>query len=150
MIAPFNPRRVTGSFTGTVAGRPFSVQLIGFAKGQFIKCTFDEARVTKHMGGQGDAAFVMNASTASKVQFSLLQGADANEELSKLIPDAKRNYLPVGTLSFKDLNGTTLFHSDEAVIEVVPDAGFGDDLVNRDWGFTCGDSDINVGAAEEF
>lgn len=150
MLLPINPLRITGSFTGQVAGRQFSVQLAGFAKGQFIKCTYDEARVTKHAGGQGDHVLVMNTSTATKVQFSLLQGAPANDDLSKLIPDAKRNYLPVGTLSFKDLNGTTVFHSDEAVIEVVPDAGFGDDAVNRDWGFTCGESDINVGSAGAF
>jgi hypothetical protein len=147
---PYNPRRVTGSFSGTVKGRPFAVQLDGVMDGEFYVAEYDEDRVTKHKGGQGDHAFVMNASTGTKFKAVFLQGAPVNEELSVLVPDAKRNYMPVGVLHLEDLNGTTVYHSAEAVIAKVPNAAFGHDLAGREWSWECGETEMFIGGSEEF
>lgn len=144
MPQTYNPARVTGSFTGTVAGRNFAVQFEMLAD-DMIEASYDEARVTKTVGPQGDTAFTINASTASKLKVVFMQGSPTNTELSNLIPDGKRNYLPVGTLSFKDLDGNSVFHSDEAVIETPAGLGFKKDQVPREWNFTCGDTTMVIG-----
>lgn len=149
MLQKYNPRRIVGSFTGKVAGRDFAVQFEGFAD-DMIEASYDEARVTKTTGPRGDTAFTINASTATKLKVVFMQGSPTNTELSKLIPDAARNYLPCGTLSFSDLNGNSVYHTDEAVIETPAGLGFKKDQSPREWNFTCGQTTMLIGEAGDF
>lgn len=149
MAEKYNPARITGSFTGRVAGRDFAVQFESMAD-DMIEASYDEARVTKTTGPQGDTVFTINASTASKLDVTFLQGSPTNTKLSQLIPDGARNYLPMGTLSLKDLNGNSMFFSDEAVIMTPPGVGYKKEQVPRKWSFTCGKSQFVVGESGDF
>jgi hypothetical protein len=145
----YNPLRIAGSFVGTAKGRPFAVQFVGVMDGTFYSAEYDEARVTKHAGGQGDHSFVMNASKGAKLKGTFVQGSPTNDDLSDLIPDAERNYMPVGVLHLEDLNGSTVFISHEAVISTVAKVEFGKDLIGREWEWECGKTEIFVGGAED-
>ncbi len=131
-------------------GRSFAVQFIGYMDGTFVSAEYDEARVTKHAGSQGEHTFVVNANKGAKATVTLVQGSPNNDELSDLVPDADRNYMPVGVLSFEDLNGTTVFRSDEAVIATVAKIEYGKDVLGREWAFECGESEIHVGSGADF
>lgn len=149
-LRKYNPKRVTGSFTGTYRGRSFAVRFQGFMDGTFIGADYDEAHVTRHDGGQGEASFVLNANKGGKVTVTFVQGSDTNDELSVLVPDADRNYMPVGTIAFDDLNGTTAINSDEAVIEKTAPVEFGKDIAGRQWVFMCAKLSMFVGGAGDF
>jgi hypothetical protein len=149
-VEKYNPKRITGSWKGTVGAREFAVQFSGFMDGTFVTAEYDEAQTTKKIGAQGDAAVILNCNKGAKVVITLMQGADINTDLSELVPDGKRNYLPVGTLTIEDLNGTTLVKAAEAWIEKMAKIEYAKDLTPREWTFDTGEADIRVGAAGDF
>ena len=117
--------------------------------GTFITADYDEDQVTKHVGSQGDASFILNANAGASVTVMLIQGSPSNDELSKLVPNAKNDYLPVGALKFEDLNGRTVIKSSDAVIKKGAKVEFGKELTGREWVFDCGEAEIVVGGSVE-
>lgn len=150
MILKFNPKKIVGSFQGKVGNKSFVIKFQAPMDGTFFTCDFDENAVTKHTGGQGDTTFVLNANKGSKMTVTLAQGSPDNDLLSDLIPDADNNYLPVGTLTYEDLNGTTKVSSDEAVIQKCTKIEFGTDVKGREWTFECGVTKVKAGGAGDF
>lgn len=149
-LRKYNPKRITGSWKGSVGGKDFAVQFVGYMDSTFITAEFDEDHVTKHVGGQGEVSFVLNANKGGVVTVTLVQGSPSNDQLSNLVPDADRNRLPVGVLTFEDLNGTTKVKSKEACIKRTSNVEFGKDLSARAWAFECADLDLHVGGAGDF
>jgi hypothetical protein len=145
----YNPKKITGSYKGSIGARQFAIQFVGFMDGTFLTADYDEDAVTKHVGSQGDATFVLNANRGASVTLMLVQGSPTNDQLSDLVPNAKLNYMPVGVLTIKDLNGTTEFESADAVIKRRAKVEFGKEVTGREWVFDCGDADIYVGSGEE-
>ena len=145
----YNPKKITASYTGSVGGNSFAFQFLGFMDGTFLTADYDEDAVTKHVGSQGDATFILNANRGASVTVMLVQGSPTNDELSKLVPNADLNYMPVGVLNFKDLNGTTVFESADAVIKRRAKVEFGKEVTGREWVFDCGHADLKVGSGED-
>lgn len=149
-LRKYNPKRITGSWTGTIKGRSFAVRFQGFMDGSFVSADYNEAHVTRHDGGHGEASFMLNANRGGAVTIQLVQGSPTNDELSRLIPDADRNYLPIGTLAFDDLNGTTKILSEEACIQKTAAVEFGTNIAGRQWVFECAQLQLFVGGAGDF
>lgn len=152
MLLKYNPKRVTGSFSGTMpSGRQFAVQFEGYMDGSFIEAEFDVDQVTKHVGGDGTATATISANRGAKVTVTFVQGAPSNDELSELIPNADKNYLPTGVITIRDLNGTAKLVASNAWIAKPPKIEFGTATTGRPWVFDCAAADAyNVGEAGDF
>lgn len=150
MLLKYNPKKITGSFKGSIGGRDFSVRFVGYMDGTFMEAEYDEDHVTKHVGSDGTASAVLNANRGAKITVTLVQGSPSNDALSKLVPDARKNFLPVGTLTFDDLNGTAAVKTVEAWIMKTAKVEFGKELLGRQWVFDTGECEINVGMAGDF
>lgn len=144
----YNPKRVTGSWKGTINGRDFAIRFIGVMDGTFLTAEYDEDATTKHVGTHGDASVVLNANKGAKIVVTLVQGSSANDQLSDLVPDADRDYLPVGVLNWEDLNGGTVVKAQEAWILKMAKIEFGNTITAREWTFDTGNAQIKVGGAE--
>lgn len=147
-IFKYNPRRVTGSWKGTVNGRNFAVAFSGYMDGTKISAEYDEDAVTKHVGDDGDVSVVINCNQGASVTITLAQGAANNDELSKLTPKGQIDYFPVGILDFKDLNGTTSIKAPQAWIKKMAKVEFAKGITGRAWTFDTANCDINAGNAE--
>jgi hypothetical protein len=150
MLLKYNPKKIVGSWSGTVKGREFAIKFTGFMDGTFIEADYDEDHVTKHVGADGTASAILNANLGAIVTVTFVQGAAVNRELSKYVPNARNNFLPVGTLKVEDLNGDSVIKAAEAWIKKRPKLDFGKDIAPRPWMFDTGEAEINVGAAENF
>jgi len=148
MIYKYNPRKVTGSFKGTINGRDFAVQFIGYMDGTHIEAEFDEDATTKHQGNQGETSVVLNANEGAKITVVFSQGSPCNDELSSLVPNARLDYLPVGVLTIDDLNGTTAIKAAEAWIMKTAKIEYGKEITGRSWVFDTGLAEITVGGSE--
>lgn len=147
----FNPKRITGSFKGTIGGRDFVVAFQAcFMDGSFINANYNAARITEHVGSQGDVTIVLNADKTATVTVTLVQGAPQNAQLSNLIPDADRNFLPVGVLNFEDLNGNTKVKGPEAYIKETAPIEYSNVVVGRAWVFGIASAELFVGEANDF
>lgn len=138
MIKKFSPKKIRGGWN--------KVPFLGYMDGSFVEIEYDEAAVTAHVGGQGDVTFVLNANQMAKATITLIQGSPTNDALSKLTPDPSRDYMPTGTFSLVDLNGTTVVTSDNSVIEKMTKVEFGKSLTARKWTFLLPVAAINAGA----
>lgn len=148
-ILKYNPKKVTGSFTGTVNGRDFAVQFTGWMDGTKITAEYDEDAVTKHVGDDGDVSVVLNCNRGAQITTTFVQGAAVNKALSDLTPNGRNDYMPVGVLSIKDLNGSTVIKATEAWIKKSAKVEFSKSIMGRAWTFDTGEADIDVGAAED-
>lgn len=149
-VHKYNPKKITGSWKGQIGTREFAVQFSGYMDGTFVTAEYDEEAATKHIGAQGEASVVLNCNKGAKIVITLIQGSDVNDKLSDLVGDANRNYLPVGVLTFEDLNGTTKIKAAEAWILKTSKVEFGKDITAREWTFDTGEADIHVGGAGDF
>lgn len=152
MLLKYNPKRVTLSFTGTLpSGKNFAVQFEAFMDGTMIEAEFDVDQVTKHVGGDGVATATLSANRGVKVTATLLQGSPTNDDLTLLIPNADLNYLPVGVLTLRDLNGTSKLVVKNAWIVKPPKIEYAVAVTGRPWMFDCEKADAyQVGSAGEF
>lgn len=148
MATPFtySPKRITGSFQPNIAGAP-SIPFLGYMDGEFIECAFNAEAVTVHVGSDGNVTYVLNADKTAKCTLRIVQGSITNDQLSAYVPDARRGYLPTGTLSFQDLDGNSLVHDANSVIMKMAEIKFGKEVVAREWVFTLADAEINAGGS---
>lgn len=149
MIYKYNPKKITGSWKGRVNNRDFAIQFVGYMDGTFVTAEYDEDAATKHTGTQGETSVVLNANRGAKIVVVLVQGTPVNKELSDLVPNAKNDYLPVGVLTFDDLNGTTEIKAAEAWITKTAKVSFGPNIEGREWTFDTGEAEITVGGVAE-
>lgn len=147
----WNPKKITGSFKGQVGSRSFAIDLAqGYMDGTFLTAEYNEDRVTAHVGSDGTTTFVLNPNELALVTVTLVQGSPVHQLLSQLVPSAKRNFMPVGTLNFDDLNGQTKIKSADAVIQKTAPVAFGKDVQGWAWSFLLAEAEINPGGAEDF
>lgn len=149
MLRKYNPKKITGSFSGKIGTREFAVQFIGYMDGTFMEAEYDEAQVTKHSGAHGDYTAVLNPNKGATCTVTFIQGSPVNDDLSNLVPDADLDFFPVGVLSFVDLNGTTAVKSPQAWIQKTAKVEFGKDVSGRAWTFDLTAADIHVGGSAE-
>jgi hypothetical protein len=138
----YSPKRITGSYQpkgGDV------IQFLGYMDGTFVELEYNEDAVTLHNGGQGDATFVLNANMSAKLVVTFVQGSETNDALSKYVPDARRNYMPTGMLSLRDLDGNTIASDESAVIAKMAKVTFGKEVSGREWTFIMPSADITAG-----
>lgn len=147
-VFKFNPRKLTGSWKGTVNGRNFAIQFSGYMDGTKVSAEYDEDAVTKHVGEDGDVSVVISCNRGASVTVNLGQGTPVNKQLSDLVPNGKLDYLPIGVLTFEDLNGTTVIKAAQAWIKKSAKVEFGKSITGRGWVFDTADCDIDVGGAE--
>lgn len=147
----WNPKKITGSFKGLAGSRNFAVDLgQGYMDGTFLTAEYNEDRVTAHTGADGTTTFVLNPNETALVVVTFVQGSDVHAFLSQLVPSAKRNFMPVGTLNFDDLNGQTKIKSANAVIQKTAPVSFGKDVSGWAWSFLLAEAEINPGGAVDF
>jgi hypothetical protein len=145
-----NPRRMKGSWSGSIGSRKFVVQFSGYMSGTFLEAAYAEDAVTEHVGSDGDVTLVLNANRLANLTCTLAMGAAINDALSKLVPNADLNYLPVGQMNWEDLNGTMKIKAPEAWIKKTAPITVGNEVTGRAWVFGMANAEINVGAAGDF
>lgn len=145
MAQKYNPKRVTGSFIGEVRGRPFAVKFQAYMDGEFINADYDEDAVTEHVGSDGQVTLVLNPNKKATLTVTLSQGSPTNRELSLLLPDADRNFLPVGVLQFDDLDGNTKVKAPEAWIRHGAPVAYSNAVTGRAWVFGMAKAEIKPG-----
>lgn len=146
MLKKYNPKKINAGWSPTITGGSTkAVAFLGFMDGTFIEIEYAEDAVTTHVGSQGDVSVVLNANRMATVTITLIQGSPTNETLSKLVPDARRNSLPTGAFSLKDLNGTTLVSGKDAFIRKTAKIEFGKNITGRQWVFVIPEAEIFVG-----
>jgi hypothetical protein len=150
-VQKYNPKKLTGAWKGLIGTRPFLVPFIGgFMDDEIITAKYTEARTSTHEGADGTVTIVLSASELAEVTIMLSQGAVANALLSVLQPSAKRNFLPVGSFNFEDLNGLTLIKSPRAWIEETAEISFGKTVKGRSWKFKLAEAELFVGGSVDF
>lgn len=150
-LLKFNPKRLTGSWSGSIGTRDFLVPFDGgFMEDTIITASYNADRVTEHVSADGTVTIVVNADELATVKLMLVQGNPANELLSQLIASARRNVLPVGVFSFEDLNGSTKIKSPEAYIKTFAEISFGNEVKGREWTFGLKDAELVAGAGGDF
>jgi hypothetical protein len=137
MLKKYSPKKINGGWN--------NVQFLGYMDGTFVEVEFAEDAVTTHVGAQGDVSVVLNANRLATVTVTFIQGADVNEELSKLVPDARTNSLPRGAFSLTDLNGTTVVSGKDAFIKKTAKIEFAKNITGRQWVFVIPEAEIFVG-----
>lgn len=137
MLKKYNPKKINGGWNG--------VPFLGYMDGTFIEVEFAEDAVTVHVGSQGDVSVVLNANRMATVTVTLIQGSPTNDQLSRLVPDARLNSLPTGPFSMSDLNGTTLVSGKDAFIRKTAKIEFGKTITGRQWVFVIPEAEIFVG-----
>lgn len=147
-VFKYNPKRLTGSWKGSVNGRDFSVLFTGYMDGSKVTAEYDEDAVTKHTGDDGDVSLVLNCNRGASISVSLVQGSPNNRQLSNLTPNGLQDYLPIGSLQFDDLNGSTHIKAVEAWIKKSAKIEFAKTITGRLWVFDTGEAQLDVGGAE--
>jgi hypothetical protein len=141
VLKKYSPKKINSGWTpGTQA-----IQFLGYMDGTFIEIEFAEDAVTTHVGSQGDVSVVLNANRMATVTMTIIQGSPTNDQLSKQVPDARRNFLPTGAFSITDLNGTTLVQAKNAFIRKTAKIEFGKSITGRQWVFVLPEAEIFVG-----
>lgn len=148
MPQKYNPKRIIGSFKGKIGDRDFAVKFLAFMEGSFIEAEYDEDRVTVHVGADGVTTFVLNANSNGKCLVTFSQGSPVNQQLSNLIPSADLDFMPVGTLEFRDLNGTTVVSSAAAVISKTAKIEFSNAVTGRQWTFAMDHATLIAGIGD--
>lgn len=149
MAKKFNPKRVRGSWTGSVNGRAFAVRFEGYMDGTFLTASFDENAVTEHVGSDGMTTIVLNPNRKATLVLTLVQGSESNDELSLLQPDPTRDLLPTGVLAFDDLGGSTVVNAETAWIRKCAEVTFGNEVLGREWTFGMENAEIFVGGGAD-
>lgn len=145
MAQKYNPKRVTGSFIGKIGTREFAVKFQAYMDGEFINADYDEDAVTEHVGSDGEVTLVLNPNKKATLTLTLSQGSPSNAELSNLIPDADRNFLPTGVLQFDDLDGSTKVKAAEAWIRKSAPVAYSNAVTGRAWVFGMAKAEIKPG-----
>lgn len=141
-VKKYSPKKVTGSWSppGT------TIQPQGYMDGTFLEIEYAEDAVTIHVGNDGTVSAVLNANKLAYVTLTLAQTSADNAKLSAQVPDADANRLPSGPMNWKDLNGQSLIHGEDAFITKTAPVDFGKSIAGRKWKFAITKATINVGA----
>lgn len=145
MLKRYNPKKINSGFDPSAGGQDFHIPFEGFMDGDFLEVEYDEDAVTVHTGADGATTFVLNANRTATATVTLIQGADANTDMSNATPDARRDWLPVGPFNINDLNGETLVTSSKAVIMKMTPIKFGKTVTARQWKLKLHDAEIAAG-----
>lgn len=145
----FNVRRLTGSFKGNKPRDFAAIFDGGFMDGSFLEAKFNGPRVSEHEGADGTVTVVLNASSLATATVTLSQGNPLNEYLSFLIPDAKRDFFPVGAFDWVDLNGSTKVQAPKAYIKESAPVLYGSQVQGRAWIFGLVEATIIAGKGED-
>lgn len=137
MLRKYNPKRINASWN--------AIPFLGYMDGTFLEIEYDEDAVTPHVGSTGDVSLILNPNKMAKLTATFIQGSPTNDALSVKIPDARRNFMPTGPISVKDLNGTTLIGGKDSVIGTVAKVEFGKTITGRKWMWIVPEAEIFVG-----
>lgn len=145
MLKRYNPKQINSGWDPSANGRDTHITFEGFMDGTFLDIEFAEDAVTVHVGADGTVTYVLNANRTATATVTLVQGADANTPLSRQVPDARRDFLPIGPFNVNDLNGDTLVTSNKAVLVKTAKIEFGKTVTGRQWKFSLHDAEIVAG-----
>lgn len=111
----------------------------GFSDGEFISAEMSADAVSMHNGATGAVTAIVSANESGEVTVTLSQTSPSNDFLSAAAAAQRRkgNGIVKYPLQIKDLGGTTLFLSEEAMIKKEPKTGFGEEHTPREWVFLC-------------
>jgi hypothetical protein len=105
----------------------------GFAKGTFVKVSFNNPSFKHEKGAQGDGVRTAVLDFSGTIEFTLNGTAACNSKLSTIARSDRRNGDGVKPTEVKDTKGETTWHGENAWIEMTAAAEFADDHTPRDW-----------------
>lgn len=141
----YNPIKVVGTF---VTPGPFgSIDILEGTVdgGEFAALARDNPTWTREHDRGGNSTRVRNNNTGARLTVTMSASSPTNDTLSRVHALDLASENQVGTLTLKDLNGTTRVIADGAFIAESPDPTFGSDRGSRAWVFELGQTRKFVG-----
>ena len=123
------------------------IEFKGFMDGTYVSAERDTDAYTKAVGATGDAARVRSRNRGGKVTLTLQQTSPTNDLLTAQQKIDEISNAATGSLTVKDLLGTTLIFAEVAWIMKSAKVDFGTELQGREWVFDCAELDMGVGGA---
>jgi hypothetical protein len=132
----YDPSKINITFLGVI--------ITDFADGDFVSVTFPE-RFTPVEGADGSENRINTGKKGCDVTITIQRASSTNDLLSALhITDAATN-TGKGSLSIKDLNGTSLLFSAQAYIKKFADSADGNSMGTRAWEIRAPFATVNIG-----
>lgn len=138
LFSQYAPDQIAMSWIG--------IDLLMPMDGTFVNVEFAEDAFALFVGSQGDAAYVQNLNISGTITVTLQQGSPSNDFLSTKALEDRLLKTGFGPLMIKDLQGTSLFEAPIARIKKIPDSGFSNEIMGREWPFLCGQIFAHVGS----
>lgn len=129
MAKTYNPKKVAVIVGG--------FQMSGFADGEFVTVSMDEAQWELKVGTDGEGTRSKSNNYAGTVKIMLMQSSDSNTILQSFWTADRLSDSGVFAVLVKDASGKTLHAGDQAWIEKQPESKFGKSAESREWVLRC-------------
>jgi hypothetical protein len=136
-MATYDPNKIVVTFLGNI--------ITGFAADTHVNVARDEEGWFKTVGSNGNVCRARNNNKGGKITLTLQQDSLSNDILSAAALLDEQNGTGSGEVMVKDLNGTTLAHSESAWVQKFADAPFAKEVGTREWVIDCGELNEHVG-----
>lgn len=134
----YDPSQVTASWRGIDVAE----------EAESIEVTTDNRRWTRSTGGRGSSVRNKMLNRGGVVRITYPAHEPINTILSGVAKTDDLTENQVGTMTIKDLNGTSLVIGMDAFLEDIPDPTFGQESGTRVWVWQIGVVDKFVGGRE--
>ena len=128
----FDPNKVSVSLTPIASAGLASITMRDFGADEYINLSFDEDKVTKHVGVDGGGAFIINRNKGGICTITLAMYSPSNDS----IMDLDKTETPFA-LSITDKATTAgIFFADEARLQKIPDFTRAKEIQEIQYAFT--------------
>lgn len=125
----YDPRTIVLSWQGFV--------ISGFMDGDFITIERNEDSFSPAVGSIGDVTRVRSLDKTGNITFTLKAESDSNAFLSSQMVADEATGAAYGPVVVEDLNGNSLYTSENAWLAKPADVTFSNDASGREWTLQC-------------
>lgn len=136
-MAKYNVKKVIAVWQPVANGAVQSIAFTGFMPDDFITITPQQQRAGKFSDRDGKATVVLNPNKGADIKLMLAQNSPINDLLFSLVPDADRDFLPIGDFELKDLSDGTVCHAELAWLTNPAEVKRGGEVIGYEWTLDC-------------
>lgn len=137
MVKTYDPKQVSVIFAGKI--------ISGFADGTFVKAERNEQTWNLKVGVDGEGARAKSNNKSGKVEITLLQSSQSNDDLSALAALDELSNNGVGAVVVIDKSGRTVCAAATGWVQKPAPVEDGKEIQNRVWVIETDELDIFVG-----
>jgi hypothetical protein len=125
MVRTYNPKLVSYIYAGSI--------IAGFADGTFINVARNEDSATYSRGAQGSGTRVLVSDKSGRITCTLQQTSPSNAIFAAQLAAMELQGTGVSSALVKDGSGLDLHEAATAWVVKPADAGYANELENREW-----------------